>query len=202
MPWEKPFDEQFALERAPQIFWLKGYEATLMQDLVDSMGLNRGSLHATYGDKRALFLNAVKVYDQKRQLMFAEFEAQYPLKEAIRHVFQAFTGDLSPAGGNRGCFLTNTALELADQDAQVRSLIALAQEDVEAFLERLIRKGKAAGEISLSIQPVETARGRIDQTDHSGGRCRLKTIEITIASIKTQRISRIFSTHCVSAAHT
>ena len=28
-----------------------------MQDLVDRTGINRGSLYATYGDKRALFLS-------------------------------------------------------------------------------------------------------------------------------------------------
>lgn len=159
MPWEKKFDEQTTLERALQVFWSKGYEATSMQDLVDGMGVNRGSLYATYGDKRSLFLASMKMYDQKRQLMLAEFEENFSPKEAIRRVFQAFTSNVCPAGGNRGCFLTNTALELADHDAEVRSIVASAQEDVEAFLKRLIRKGQAAGEIPANIKPIETARG-------------------------------------------
>ncbi len=34
-----------------------------MQDLVDCTGINRASLYATYGDKRSLFITALKNYD-------------------------------------------------------------------------------------------------------------------------------------------
>ena len=159
MPWEKQFDEQTALGNALQTFWSAGYEATSIQDLVDCTGVNRGSLYATYGDKRSIFLASLKMYDEQRQRMLADFEEKYPPKDAIRKVFQAFTIAISPEGGNRGCFLTNTALELADNDAEVRSIVATAQRDVEDFLCRMIRKGRKAGDISLRVKPAETARG-------------------------------------------
>jgi len=41
------------------VFWAEGYEATSMQDLVEAMGINRGSLYGTFGGKRALFLAAL-----------------------------------------------------------------------------------------------------------------------------------------------
>ena len=44
MPWEKQFNVDAALEKAMRTFWARGYEATSMQDLVDCMGVNRGSL--------------------------------------------------------------------------------------------------------------------------------------------------------------
>ncbi len=47
MPWEKQFDTDEALAKAMHAFWARGYEATSMQDLVDCMGVNRGSLYAT-----------------------------------------------------------------------------------------------------------------------------------------------------------
>lgn len=37
------------------------------------------------------------------------------------------------SGGNRGCFLTNTALELAPHDREVGRIVAHAQEEIEAF---------------------------------------------------------------------
>lgn len=158
MPWEKQFDKQAALEQALQTFWLRGYEATSIQDLVDCMGINRGSLYATYGDKRTLFMTALRDYDRQRQQMLAGLEARFSPAEAIRHVFVAFTSEIADSG-NRGCFLTNTALELAAHDEDIRKLVADSQADVEGFFARMIRKGKADGSIASHLKPGETARG-------------------------------------------
>lgn len=158
MPWEKQFDKQAALDKALQAFWSRGYEATSMQDLVDCMGVNRGSLYATYGDKRALFIQALRAYDHGRQQMLAGLEARFLPREAIRQVFLAFTSDISESG-NRGCFLTNTALELAAHDDEIRGLVAEAQADVENFFARMIKKGKTDGSILPGVKPGETARG-------------------------------------------
>lgn len=157
MPWEKQFDKQAALDQALQTFWSRGYEATSMQDLVDCMGVNRGSLYATFGDKRTLFIAALGAYDERRRRMLAEFEARFPPKEAIRQVFLAFTGSLEESG-NRGCFLTNTALELAAHDDEIRRLVAEGQADVESYFARMVRKGEADGSIASGLKPGETAR--------------------------------------------
>ena len=58
----KCFNRDEALEKAMQAFWAKGYEATSVQDLVDCMGINRGSLYDTFGDKHQLFLEALDQY--------------------------------------------------------------------------------------------------------------------------------------------
>lgn len=159
MPWEKQFDKQAALDKALQAFWARGYEATSMQDLVDCMGVNRGSLYATYGDKRALFLSALRSYDQARRRMLAGFEARHSPRDAIRRVFLAFIEQVPEKGGSRGCFMTNTALELAARDPEIRKIVAAAQEDVEAFFARMIRKGKASGDVAADVKVAETARG-------------------------------------------
>jgi TetR/AcrR family transcriptional repressor of nem operon len=159
MPAEKQFDKRAALDKALQTFWERGYEATSMQKLVDCTGVNRGSLYATYGDKRALFLSALDMYDEARRRMLTEFETRYSPREAIRQVFQTFMADLAEEGGNRGCFLTNTALELAAHDEEIRKIVATAQQDVEEFFKRLIRNGKAAGDFSDHVIPGDAARG-------------------------------------------
>lgn len=159
MPLEKQFNEKVTLERVVQAFWVRGYEATSMQNLVDRTGVNRASLYATYGDKRALFLSALRSYDMGRKQMLAGLEARHRPREAIREVFLAFTRNISERGGNRGCFLTNTALELAAHDAEIRRIVSNAQEDVEGFFARMIIKGKAAGDIQAHIMPGEAARG-------------------------------------------
>lgn len=159
MPLEKQFNKQEVLGRALDAFWSRGFEATSMQDLVDCMGINRGSLYATFGDKRALFLAAFKSYDEGRRHMLAEFEKRFEPRDAIRNVFLAFTREVTEDGGNKGCFITNTALELAPHDHEIRTLVATAQEDVEQYFVRMIRKGRALGDFPQHVRPADTARG-------------------------------------------
>lgn len=160
MPWEKTFNVDEVLDKAMHLFWSRGYEATSMQDLVDGTGVNRGSLYATYSDKHALFVAALRRYDEKmRRELLASLEARYGPREAIRQLFMAFASNASDQGGNRGCFMTNTALELAAHDAEVAKIVARAQEETEAFFARMIRKGKASSEIAQHVGMAETARG-------------------------------------------
>lgn len=160
MPWQKQFDTDEALEKAMQAFWQHGYEATSMQDLVDCMGVNRGSLYATYGDKHAIFVAALLRYDEKmRRDFIGQIEASLAPRDAIRRMFEVFADNVSVRGPNRGCFLTNTALELAAHDREVAGIVAHAQEEIEAFFLRAIRSGKTRGEIAASVKPTETARG-------------------------------------------
>jgi TetR/AcrR family transcriptional repressor of nem operon len=160
MPWEKNFDVGEVIDKAMQAFWAHGYEATSMQDLVDCTGVNRGSLYATYGDKRTFFLAALRMYDEKmRRKLLADIEARCQPRAAIRWMFEAFLANVSERGDNRGCFLTNTALELASHDAEVGQIVAHGQKQIEAFFARMIRKAKAKGEIPAHVKPTATARG-------------------------------------------
>jgi TetR/AcrR family transcriptional repressor of nem operon len=158
MPWEKQFDVDQVLDKAMQAFWSRGYEATSMQDLVERTGINRGSLYSTYRDKHALFLAALRMYAETiHHKRLADVESRYGPREAIRQSFLAFTAHASGKGGNRGCFLTNTALELAAHDREAGKIVAQAQKQTEAWFARMIRKAKAEGEIAPHVDPEETA---------------------------------------------
>jgi TetR/AcrR family transcriptional repressor of nem operon len=158
MPWEKQFDVEEALDKAMQVFWNRGYEATSMQDLVDCTGINRGSLYSTYRDKHALFLAALQRYaDNIHFKRLADLESKYGPRETIRQLFLAYTTEPSEKGGSRGCFLTNTALELAAHDRDAGKIVAQAQKRTEEFFARMVKKGKADGEVAPHVKPAEAA---------------------------------------------
>ena len=56
----RSFDERYALEKATQVFWSKGYDGVTIDDLVAGMGVGRQSLYSVFGDKRTLFLRALR----------------------------------------------------------------------------------------------------------------------------------------------
>ena len=62
----RSFDEKNALEKAVQVFWSKGYDGVTIDDLVEGMGVGRPSLYAVFGDKRSIFLRALKSYAEAK----------------------------------------------------------------------------------------------------------------------------------------
>lgn len=159
MPWEKNFDARETLEKAMQAFWARGYSATSIQDLVDCTGVNRASLYATYGDKRALFLAALRLYDKDfRRARLSALEQQLGPREALERLFQDFIERSQTDKSSRGCFLANAALELAAHDAEIRHVVAESQADIEAFFRRIVTNGRAQGVFRAEIDPAVAAR--------------------------------------------
>jgi AcrR family transcriptional regulator len=58
----RAFDREAALDAAMRVFWRKGFSAASMNDLCVAMGIRSPSLYAAFGDKEALFLEAIGHY--------------------------------------------------------------------------------------------------------------------------------------------
>ncbi len=159
MPWEKQFDADAALTKAMQAFWARGYEATSMQDLVACMGINRGSLYATFGDKRRLFLQALRRYDRLHRVDWVEgLCAGKAPKAAILAVFDGAI-DMALRGGSRdGCLLVNTAQELSPHDPEVAAIVEASLAGMEAFFREKVGAGKVIGEIPDKVEATQAGR--------------------------------------------
>lgn len=158
MPWEKNFNPDKALEKAMMVFWKNGYEPTSMQNLLDSMGIQRGSFYATFESKHTIFLMALEYYERFFVNWFAQIEGQYAPKEVIIHIFEFFLKDAKENPDYNGCFLVNTALDLGPHDPEVGKLVTRGFTQVENFFIKMIKKGQADGSISKDLNPKNTAR--------------------------------------------
>jgi len=158
MPWKKQFDIDETLERAMHVFWRQGYEATSIQDLVTAMGIHPGSLYPTYGNKRALFIRALRHYEALFLERFDAYVREHSPRQAIIAVFKDIVSDALENPGYSGCLLANTTLELAPHDEEVAGIVAKGLRKTEAFFRGRIKAGQSAGEILVSINPTETAR--------------------------------------------
>src|SRR5262245_36571756 len=58
----REFDEEAVLDAAVQCFWVRGYEATSVRDLIEETGITGASLYNAFGDKRALYEKALGHY--------------------------------------------------------------------------------------------------------------------------------------------
>jgi AcrR family transcriptional regulator len=58
----REFTADAVLDSAMRVFWAQGYEATSLDDSCAATDLNRSSLYASFGDKRALLLMSIERY--------------------------------------------------------------------------------------------------------------------------------------------
>lgn len=159
MPRKKEFDEYQVLHRAMEIFWHKGYEATSVQDLVDQMGINRGSLYGTFTDKRALFLAAIQYYDQTIVTgVVRVLHSPGSPRQAIVDYIRGVAERAADGGDREGCFLTNSAVEVAPHDPEAEQRLQASLQRIEAaFLDALVA-ARAQGEIKTRRDLRDVAR--------------------------------------------
>ncbi|NET51482.1 MAG: TetR/AcrR family transcriptional regulator [Merismopedia sp. SIO2A8] len=140
-----------------ETFWQYGYEGTSIQTLLNAMGLNRGSLYDTFGDKRSLFLEAIAHYEkQVMQKMIIGLEAPDAGKAEIVHHFQNLLQRVeqdqqTPKGGSRtrwGCFVTNAAVEVCSRDAEASDCIRQSLQRVEQAFRHALHNAQQRGEIA------------------------------------------------------
>lgn len=102
------FDRQQALDRAIRVFWSKGYESTSVRDLSTALGIGLPSLYNTFGDKRALFTEAVDAYDQTYGGFIDAALAEEPTAErAIHRIITEAPARYTRRGLPRGCLIVS-----------------------------------------------------------------------------------------------
>jgi len=146
---KKEFDEDELLEKATNLFWRKGYNATSAQDLVDELKINRSSLYNTYSDKKTLFQKALKKYqEQQTQAMIDMLSKADDPEEAIKQVFDGLVKESNEDTMAKGCFMVNTSVEIAGQDEEIGALVHSNNKSVEDALTAIIEKGQKKGQFS------------------------------------------------------
>ncbi|MFE4709235.1 MULTISPECIES: TetR/AcrR family transcriptional regulator [unclassified Paenibacillus] len=149
MPRTKEFDEDAVLLKAMGLFWEQGYEKTSMQELVSHMGVHKGSMYDTFGDKKTLYIKALKRYSERLEQSSKIRIDGLSAKEAIRLLFERAIdpGEEFPSG----CFIVNTAVELAKHDSEARDCVHQFWDYTEQLICNLIIEGQQSGELSKTL---------------------------------------------------
>ena len=159
MAGKKSFLPDQALEKAMDLFWKQGYEASSIEDLVLCTGLGRGSLYDTFCDKHALYLAALNRYLTAFREQDAALQDQTgSLSEILESFFQACIEALLSDPARRGCFLVNATLEMAPHDPEVNKIVQSALQEIEEGFYRLLIKAQVAGELAWTCDPHQLAR--------------------------------------------
>lgn len=145
------FDRDVALRSAMLTFWQYGYETTSINDLTAAMGVTAPSIYTAYGDKKQLFLEAVRLYagslDEIEHALFHASTSREAAQNMLFAAAEAFTGEATP----RGCLLASATASGSKDSADVQDAVADVRRNIQALLCKRIRH-----DVSNGILPMDT----------------------------------------------
>ena len=118
----RTFDEGWALEKATHVFRSKGYDGVTIDDLVAGMGVGRPSLYAVFGNKRTIFMRALRAYAERKGALAAKaLLTPGTLRDSLASFLRQAVDSATEKGSAPGCLLLCVA-PLVDDD-EVRKFL-------------------------------------------------------------------------------
>jgi TetR/AcrR family transcriptional repressor of nem operon len=152
------FDRAAALDRALDVFWLRGYQATSINELLAAMEIGRGSLYATFGGKAEVFVAVLDLYRERWAALIARHaKAPGPARTVLIDLLRVMGQQITSDHLGRGCLIANSAVELRHLDGDAQQLVRQSLERLEATFTALTTRAAAEGALAQH-QPVALAR--------------------------------------------
>jgi AcrR family transcriptional regulator len=142
----RAFDRDEALARAMQVFWEKGYEAASMQDLLSAMEISSPSLYAAFGDKEALFLEAVQRYHERVREQ-CECPDELPARESIENLLTELATVFTDRSHPAGCLAVIALMTAPTTTPKAQRFLAEQRAEAKARLRARIQGGVDKGEL-------------------------------------------------------
>ena len=156
---DKQFDPEIALDKAMHLFWAKGYAATGLNELLATMEIGRKSLYDTFGNKRALYIEALRRYSQTvvseiyRALNNPDRPALENVRAVMRSVAATNSKPLSP-----GCLLGVSMAQFRTDDAEMAGVLRNHMQAVERAYYKAFARAQADGELKPATNVRNLAR--------------------------------------------
>lgn len=134
------------LREGAQLFSVKGYFHTTVDDVMARAGLTKGGFYAHFESKealaRAVIEHATTVWMEKVASHVARFSDP---REQLRQLLEAYRLYAVDRTFEGGCFFVNLSVEVDDQNDDLRSLVDERFVQFRALVVTLLEMGKAMG---------------------------------------------------------
>ena len=154
----REFDIEEATRDAMEVFWQHGFHATSLPDLIEGMGLTRGSIYKAYEDKRSIYLAALDAFTEVRLDRLTKLLSKSDKRAAIREVFKLAAKEASATTGQKGSFSTAALIEMVPADPEVEERLSDYYGSVENLLAQAIETGKRDGTVHSTMPSGTIAR--------------------------------------------
>jgi len=155
----RAFDRDAVLDLAAITFWSRGYCGSSLDDLTDSMAINRPSLYAAFGSKHELFLEAIDRYAVNLGCVpFSAFKSGICARQAVADFFELSIRCATSKGKPRGCLIGSVATFEAERDGQVRDKVSAIFGEAEQAIAAYFLAAQEEGRLTGEHDPLALAR--------------------------------------------
>lgn len=150
----KIFDEREAIQNATEIFRNKGYDTASAEELLNAMGIGKGSFYLAFkGGKQELYLRSIKQFAEEfnKKIAFA-FENSDDHIQLIRQLFISLA-DADECDVEKGCYLGNALVQLSEKDKDIKKVTAGLLKNLQKIFAEAIRKAQANNQLTTKDDP-------------------------------------------------
>ena len=134
------FNRNDIIDKSIELFWKNGFSASSMQQVVQVTGLKPGSIYLAFGNKEALFREALQSYAQKSISQIRDtLDTAASVGEGICTLLEGIIQQ-SARGNYCSCFLVKTQLELAAEGNELHDFASAKLGEVETLLQSYLEK--------------------------------------------------------------
>ena len=144
----RSFDREQALHVAMQVFWNKGYEGTTMADLTTAIGVKAPSLYAAFGDKNALFREAVDCYAATTGAApLAALKGGQGIRADLDNMLRASVAMFDDPANGKGCMVVMSAINCAPENLAHSDELTLRRQKKRTELEKRLMQAQEQNEL-------------------------------------------------------
>lgn len=153
----RKFDREKALDIALKLFWTHGYEGASIALIAQEIGVNVPSLYVAFGNKEALFLQAVERYGQLNGRMYHDALARPTAQEVAREILEGEVELVTRPQCPDGCLMVQGALVTSPESEKIRALMADMRGMAEGWMAERFRKAQEEGDLPANAHPEALA---------------------------------------------
>lgn len=154
----RTFNKDEALDQALEVFWRKGYEGASICDLTAAMGINPPSLYAAFGNKEALFRQALDRYAETRAGFVREALAVLNARDGIAALLRGTARSLADKSSPAGCLLVQGIAGSGDHAQCIRDELTARRAASQKAIRERLKRAQAEGELAADADPAALAR--------------------------------------------
>jgi AcrR family transcriptional regulator len=140
-----------ALATALRVFWSKGYEGASLTDLTEAIGITRPSLYAAFGNKEALFRQALDLYEREK-LAYVGKALEQPTARGVAEVLlRGAVDNVTSVEQPNGCLGFIASVACGDQSQAIREEIVKRGIVAKAALMERFERAKAEGDLPADV---------------------------------------------------